>query len=285
MPVTRCSPATTHRTRSTSPRSASTPARTSRCSSRPTAAPASAPRSTARPALPARATSRTRSGWRSTTPPVPATATSISAGPGSSAPVGPRSASPARPTPGASFTPEPGSAGLRPAGRAASSSPGPAHEVYVFYYRGTGAGGQGGDNKLFVRKSTNLRRQLRPRGRRWPICATTSVNGDLGLNGGLRSNSFPHAAVNPVSGDLVRHLQRRPRRRRRRPWRCLLRPVRRWRRHLVGARAGEQRRRRFATSSSPRVAIARPETGSCSATTAAATTRTISTSIAAGAPP
>jgi len=31
---------------------------------------------------------------------------------------------------------------------------------------------------------------------------TSSVNGNLSLNGGLRSNSFPHAAVNPVSGQL-----------------------------------------------------------------------------------
>jgi subtilisin-like proprotein convertase family protein len=32
---------------------------------------------------------------------------------------------------------------------------------------------------------------------------TTSINGGLNLNGGLRSNSFPHMAVNPVSGDLI----------------------------------------------------------------------------------
>src|SRR6266511_4179772 len=30
------------------------------------------------------------------------------------------------------------------------------HSMHVFYYRGTGAGGQGGDNKLFMRRSTDL---------------------------------------------------------------------------------------------------------------------------------
>ncbi|MEP6817516.1 MAG: proprotein convertase P-domain-containing protein [Marmoricola sp.] len=31
---------------------------------------------------------------------------------------------------------------------------------------------------------------------------STTTNGDLGLAGGFRTNSFPHAAVNPVNGDL-----------------------------------------------------------------------------------
>jgi hypothetical protein len=32
--------------------------------------------------------------------------------------------------------------------------------------------------------------------------ATTGVNGDLGLGGGFRTNSFPHAVVNPVTGAI-----------------------------------------------------------------------------------
>ncbi len=30
----------------------------------------------------------------------------------------------------------------------------------------------------------------------------TGINGDLALNGGFRTNSFPQAAVNPVSGNV-----------------------------------------------------------------------------------
>ena len=77
---------------------------------------------------------------------------------------------------------------------------GPDHEVYVFYYRGTGGGGQGGDNRLFVRKSTDhgvtFGSEVEGRG----PGDDDRTNGGLGLNGGLRSNSFPHAAVNPVTG-------------------------------------------------------------------------------------
>ena len=102
---------------------------------------------------------------------------------------------------GASFTPSQGLL-LSTGGQGCFVVVGPAHEVYVFYYRGTGASGQGGDNRLFVRKSTDRGLTF---GAEVGVAdlATTSVNGGLGLNGGLRSNSFPHAAVNPVSGDLV----------------------------------------------------------------------------------
>jgi subtilisin-like proprotein convertase family protein len=72
------------------------------------------------------------------------------------------------------------------------------HNVYVFYYRGTGGGGQGGDNKLYVRGSAD-------QGVTFGVevlvadLNTTSVNGDLALLGGLRSNSFVQVAANPVA--------------------------------------------------------------------------------------
>jgi subtilisin-like proprotein convertase family protein len=75
------------------------------------------------------------------------------------------------------------------------------HSVHVFYYRGTGPGGQGGDNKLYTRRSTDL-------GVAWGVehevadLLTTTDDGRLDLPGGLRSNSFPHAAVNPATGHL-----------------------------------------------------------------------------------
>gem|GEM_PF-6148900 len=75
------------------------------------------------------------------------------------------------------------------------------HSVHVFYYRGTGAGGQGGDNKLFTRRSTDLGVSF---GVEHEVAdlLTTTTNGNLTLPGGLRSNSFPHAAVNPANGHL-----------------------------------------------------------------------------------
>jgi hypothetical protein len=77
----------------------------------------------------------------------------------------------------------------------------PDHAVHVFYYRGTGGGGQGGDNKLFTRRSTNGGVSFAAESQVADLL-TTTVNGDLSLPGGLRSNSFPHAAVNPVNGRL-----------------------------------------------------------------------------------
>jgi hypothetical protein len=72
----------------------------------------------------------------------------------------------------------------------------PNHQVSVFYYRGTGAGGQGGDNKIFMRRSTNGGVSFAPEVQVADL-NTTSTNGNLNLNGGVRSNAFPHAAVNP----------------------------------------------------------------------------------------
>jgi len=75
------------------------------------------------------------------------------------------------------------------------------HSVHVFYYRGTGAGGQGGDNKLFMRRSTDLGATFNVEHEVADLL-TTTINGRLDLPGGLRSNSFPHAAVNPANGHL-----------------------------------------------------------------------------------
>ena len=75
------------------------------------------------------------------------------------------------------------------------------HSVHVFYYRGSGAGGQGGDNRLYMRRSTDLGATFGVEHQVADLL-TTTTNGDLGLPGGLRSNSFPHAAVNPANGHL-----------------------------------------------------------------------------------
>jgi len=75
----------------------------------------------------------------------------------------------------------------------------PNHNVHVFYYRGTGGSGQGGDNKLFVRRSTDQGVSFSAEVQVADL-ATTTINGGLALNGGPRSNSFPHAAANPVRG-------------------------------------------------------------------------------------
>jgi subtilisin-like proprotein convertase family protein len=77
----------------------------------------------------------------------------------------------------------------------------PDHSISMFYFRGTGAGGQGGDNKIFVRRSTDLGATF---GAEVQVAdlLTTTVNGDLGLVGGFRTNSFPHAAANPINGHL-----------------------------------------------------------------------------------
>jgi subtilisin-like proprotein convertase family protein len=75
------------------------------------------------------------------------------------------------------------------------------HAVHVLYYRGTGAGGQGGDNKLYLRRSTDLGVSFGVEHQVADLLTTTG-NGGLDLPGGLRSNSFPHAAVNPATGHL-----------------------------------------------------------------------------------
>lgn len=102
---------------------------------------------------------------------------------------------------GASFGPSGGTL-ISSGGQGCFVVVGPDHSVYVFYYRGTGPGGQGGDNKLFVRRSTDLGVTFAPEVQVADL-QTTTTNGRLELGAGPRSNSFPHAAVNPVSGQLV----------------------------------------------------------------------------------
>ena len=73
---------------------------------------------------------------------------------------------------------------------------GPSRLVYVFYYKGSGSGGIGGNNRLFVRTSTNAGNSFGP-----PVLVadlnTVSPVGDLNI--GPFIPSFPIAAVNPVT--------------------------------------------------------------------------------------
>ncbi|MCI0598327.1 MAG: proprotein convertase P-domain-containing protein [Beijerinckiaceae bacterium] len=98
---------------------------------------------------------------------------------------------------GATFGPSSGTL-ISTGGQGCFVAVSPSHQVNVFYYRGTGPGGQGGDNKIFTRRSLDLGITFQPEVEVADL-NTTSTNGNLGLNGGLRSNSFPHAAVNPVA--------------------------------------------------------------------------------------
>src|SRR5204863_3307753 len=73
---------------------------------------------------------------------------------------------------------------------------GPDHSVYVAYFRGNAP------NQLFIRQSTDGGVSF---GTEHTIASlnTTSVNGDLGLNGGFRTNSFPNLAVDAANGELI----------------------------------------------------------------------------------
>jgi hypothetical protein len=69
------------------------------------------------------------------------------------------------------------------------------HAVYVFWLDGNGT-----QERILVKKSTD---QGQTFGAAVTVAtlATTGVNGDLGLNGGFRTNTFPQAAVNPANGN------------------------------------------------------------------------------------
>lgn len=73
------------------------------------------------------------------------------------------------------------------------------HSVYVFWL--DQSAGAGTNNKIMVRKSTDNGATF---GSAVTVATlnTTGINGDLGLNGGFRSNAFVQSAVNPVNGDL-----------------------------------------------------------------------------------
>ena len=101
---------------------------------------------------------------------------------------------------GATFGPS-GGALLVSGQQGAFVTVGPDHAVYAFWWNGT---------TIQMRKSTDLGLTFGP-----PVTVATGLvggtNGDLGLTGirqgtataaAFRSNSFPHAAVNPVSGNV-----------------------------------------------------------------------------------
>jgi hypothetical protein len=72
---------------------------------------------------------------------------------------------------------------------------GPDHAVYVFFFD------QSSPQAIRMRRSTD---QGLTFGATVTVAtlATTGVNGDLGLGGGFRTNTFPQAAVNPVNGNI-----------------------------------------------------------------------------------
>src|SRR5579884_1403902 len=72
---------------------------------------------------------------------------------------------------------------------------GPDHSVYVFWLDGNGA-----SQAIMVRKSTDGGNTFAS-AVTVATLKTTGVNGDLGL-GGFRSNAFPMAVVNPISGNV-----------------------------------------------------------------------------------
>lgn len=75
---------------------------------------------------------------------------------------------------------------------------GPNHEIYVVYLDNQS---DGSHNFIKITKSTDEGVSFTPAVTIQQLL-TAGVNGDLGLNGGFRSNAFPHAAVNPVNGDV-----------------------------------------------------------------------------------
>jgi hypothetical protein len=72
---------------------------------------------------------------------------------------------------------------------------GPDHSVYVFWLD------QNSGTRILMRRSTDHGQTF---GAAVTVATlkTTRVNGDLGLNGGFRTNAFPQAAVNPVTGSI-----------------------------------------------------------------------------------
>src|SRR4029079_16741700 len=69
----------------------------------------------------------------------------------------------------------------------------PSHQVSVFYLRGTGPGGQGGNNKLFMRRSLDRGATFKPEVMVADLRTTTST-GLLHPHGGLYVTSYPQAA-------------------------------------------------------------------------------------------
>lgn len=97
---------------------------------------------------------------------------------------------------GATFGPSPGmviSSGCQQHSFVAVA---PDHSVYAFWWDCNAS-----PQRLLVRRSTD---QGLTFGSAVVVTTlnTTGTNGSLSLNGGLRSNTLPHAAVNPINGDL-----------------------------------------------------------------------------------
>lgn len=75
----------------------------------------------------------------------------------------------------------------------------PDHSVHVFWLDQSGGGGT--TNRIRVKKSTDGGLTFSAFVNVATL-TTTLTNGGLNLNGGFRTNAFPHAAVNPVSGNM-----------------------------------------------------------------------------------
>jgi hypothetical protein len=95
---------------------------------------------------------------------------------------------------GASFGPS-GGLHLTNVGQGVWLEVGPDHSVYLFHWN------PGTPQTIHVRRSIDFGASFAPAVTAATL-TSTGVNGDLSLNGGMRSNSSPHAAVNPVSGHL-----------------------------------------------------------------------------------
>ncbi len=97
---------------------------------------------------------------------------------------------------GASFSPNAGTL-ISIGGGNCAVALGPSNRVYIFYYRGGAAGGIGGDNKLFVKKSADGGLSF---GAAVQVAdlKTTSAFGDLTVAGAYVP-TLPIIAINPVA--------------------------------------------------------------------------------------
>ncbi len=97
---------------------------------------------------------------------------------------------------GATYLPPLGTLIMMGCGQGSYVTVGPDHAVYVFWWDCNQT-----PRRIMVAKSTNQGLTFSAPARVATLLGT-GVNGRLPLNGGFRSNSFPHAAVNPVNGIL-----------------------------------------------------------------------------------
>lgn len=97
---------------------------------------------------------------------------------------------------GDSYFPPGGTLVMRGCGQGSFVTVGPDHSVYVFWWDCNAT-----PRRIMVAMSTDQGLTFGP-----PVTVATllgtGVNGRLPLNGGFRNNSFPHVAVNPLSGNL-----------------------------------------------------------------------------------